>query len=159
MGGPSLQRWGIRASGGMLGERGKAVAVRARAVEQISAFLANKPGVMADLCAALNENKVNIQALTVLDTVDIGTMRMVVDNVDVAKRALKEAGAAFVVVPVIAVLIPNKPGAFSRVARIMAGAGINIEYFYATATPNAPSSLAVFRVSDYESALELEFPE
>lgn len=133
--------------------------MRATAEEQISAFLANKPGVMADLCAGLNEYRVNIRALTVMDTVDIGTIRLVVDNVDAAKGALREAGAAFVVVPVVGVLIPNKQGAFARVARSMANNGINIEYFYATATPGAEYSLAIFRVSDFEKALSLDFPD
>jgi hypothetical protein len=133
--------------------------VKARAEEQISAFLANKPGIVADLCAALNEHRVNIQAMTVLDTVDIGTMRMVVDDVEAAKRALREAGAAFVVVPVVAISIPNKPGAFARIARTMASHGINIEYFYVTAHAGTPVSLAIFRVSDYQGALEVEFPE
>ena len=129
------------------------------AEEQISAFLANKPGVVADLCAALTEHGVNIKAMTVLDTVDIGTMRMVVDDVEAAKTALKEAGAAFVVVPVIAIQLPNKPGAFARIARTLAAAGVNIEYFYVTAATTEESSLGIFRVSDREKALTLEFDD
>jgi len=138
---------------------GKVGSVRAKAEEQISAFLANKPGVVADLCAALNEHRVNILGMTVLDTVDIGTMRMIVDNVEEAKRALKEAGAAFVVVPVVAIALTNKAGAFARVARAMANAGINIEYFYATAAPGTSTSLAIFRVGDIDRALEIDFTE
>jgi hypothetical protein len=131
--------------------------VRAKAEEQISAFLANKPGVVANLSAGLADHGVSIKAMTVLDTVDIGTVRMVVDNVDLAKKALNEAGAAYVNVPVITIPIPNKKGAFARIARTLAEHQINIEYFYATAGVGGETTLGVFRVSDHKKALEIEF--
>jgi len=130
---------------------------QARAEWQISAFLANKPGVIARLCAALADRDVNILAMTVLDTVDIGTMRMVVDKLDVAREALDTAGAAYVEVPVLSIPIPNKEGGFARIAGILAGANINIEYFYCTCVPGTDYSLGIFRVSDHEAALTLNF--
>lgn len=131
--------------------------MQATAENQISAFLANKPGVVADLCSALTEHHINIRAITVLETIDIGTLRLIVDDVEAAKEALREAGAAFVVVPVITIPIANKPGEFARIARTIANAGINIEYVYATAVPDSDRSLGIFRVSDCERALELHF--
>ncbi len=131
--------------------------MQAKPEQQISAFLANKPGVVAHLCAALAERGVNILAMTVLDTVDVGTMRMVVDNVDVAREALDNAGAAYVEVPVIAIPIPNSEGGFARIARTLAAAAINIEYVYATTVPGTDHSLGIFRVSDQQAALELDF--
>ncbi len=131
--------------------------MRATAEQQISAFLANKPGVVAHLCAALAERGVNILALTVLDTVDIGTVRLVVDNVEVAREALDSAGAAYVDVPVIAIPIRNSAGGFARIARTLAAGNINIEYAYATTAPGSDQSLGIFRVSDHEAALELDF--
>lgn len=131
--------------------------MRASADQQLSAFLANKPGVVANLCAGLLEHGVNIRAMTVLDTIDIGTMRMVVDDVELAKQALDEAGAAFVDVPVITVPMPNRKGAFAEIARTLANAQINIEYFYATAHADSDYSLGVFRVDDQDRALEVEF--
>lgn len=124
---------------------------------QISAFLANEPGVVARLCEALAEKGVNIRAMTVLDTVDIGTMRMVVDDFEVAKEALAEVGAAYVEVPVITIPIPNTQGGFGHVARVLAAANINIEYVYITSVPGTDFSLGVFRVSDRESALQLDY--
>lgn len=124
---------------------------------QLSAFLANQPGVVARLCEALAERGVNILAMAVLDTVDIGTMRMVVDDLDTAKEALDEAGAAYVEVPVITIPIPNMQGGFGQIARILAAANINIDYVYATSIPGTQYSLGVFRVSDRDAALELDF--
>lgn len=135
----------------------KKTIVRASGEDQISAFLANKPNVLADLCSALTERHINIRAMSVLDTVDIGTFRMLVDNVTIAKEVLREAGAAYVVTPVVTIPIPNKPGAFARIARTFGAAHINIEYVYATAQQGSDLSLGVFRVSDHKAALELEF--
>ncbi len=131
--------------------------MRAIAEEQISAFLANKSGAIADLCSTLTEHGVSVRAITILETVDIGTTRMLVDDVETAKAALKEAGAAFVVVPVVTVKMPHVAGAVGAVARSMANHGINIEYLYATAVADSDASLGVFRVSDCEKALEIEF--
>ncbi len=131
--------------------------MRCTPVTQISVFLANKPGVVAHLCAALAQRDVNILAMTVLDTVDIGTMRMVVDNVSAAQDALNGSGAAYVEVPVISIAIPNKKGAFARISRVLANAEVNIEYFYATAAPGTDHTLGIFRVSNREAALELDF--
>lgn len=124
---------------------------------QLSAFLANQPGVVARLCEALAEKGVSILAMAVLDTVDIGTMRMVVDDLEVAKEALDEAGAAYVEVPVITIPIPNLQGGFGHIARVLAAANINIEYVYATSVPGTEFSLGVFRVSDRDAALELDY--
>jgi hypothetical protein len=124
---------------------------------QLSAFLANQPGVVARLCDALAEKGVNILAMAVLDTVDIGTMRIVVDDLEVAKASLDEVGAAYVEVPVITIPIPNTQGGFGHIARVLAAANINIEYVYATSIPGTEYSLGIFRVSDRDAALELDY--
>ncbi len=124
---------------------------------QISAFLANKPGVVAHLCGALAERGVNIRAMTVMDTVDIGTVRMIVDDMEVAKDALDGAGAAYVEIPVITIPIPNELGGFAKIAGTLAAANINIEYAYVTGVPETERTIGVFRVSDHDAALALEF--
>ena len=113
--------------------------------------------VIADLCAALTEVHVNIRAMTMLDTVDVGTMRMLVDDVETAKNALRDVGAAFVVVPVISIEVPNVPGAFGLIARTLASKDINIDYIYATALQGSDKTLAIFKVGDHEKALDIEF--
>jgi len=133
--------------------------VRATQEIQISAFLANRPGIVADFCSALTAHGVNIRAMCVLDSVDIGTVRMIVDDVDRAKEALNQAGAAYIEVPVITLPIANQPGSFARMARTLSIRGINIDYFYTTATPGADLALGVFRVSDAEGALVVEFED
>lgn len=130
---------------------------KSEAVEQISIFLENRPGVVADLCAHLTERNINIRAITVLDTTDIGTVRMVVDDAEKAKEAFAAAGAAYVIVQCLAVEVPNRPGGFAAVARKLSLAGINIEYVYASALENGDRAMGVFRVSDLERALKVDY--
>ncbi len=126
---------------------------------QISVFLGNHPGVVADFCASLTEAQISIQAMAVLDTVDVGTMRIIVDDVEKAKSALRGSSAAHILVPVLRLEIPNRAGAFASIARTMANAGVNIEYVYATVLGENKKSLGIFRVNDIDTALRLEFPD
>ena len=133
--------------------------IKACLEEQLCAFLANKPGMVANLCSGLTEYGVLIKAMAVLDTHDIGTVRMVVDDIDKAKKALDEAGAAYVIVPVVTIPIPNTKGGFAKLAHLLASRNINIEYFYSTAMPGTDYTLGVFRVEDYGAVLELDFDQ
>ena len=126
-------------------------------VEQISIFLENRAGVVADLCAHLTEREISIRAMAVLDTIDIGTVRMVVDDPEKAKEALAAAGAAYVTVKCLAVEVPDRPGGFAGVARKLSLAGVNIEYIYASTVPGAEKAVGIFRVSDLERALTLSY--
>jgi len=129
----------------------------AREAKQISIFLENRAGVVADLTDSLTDNEINIQAITVLDTHDIGTLRMVVDNFDRAIQVFGDIGAAYMVTPVLTLEIPNVPGGFARIARILGTAGINIEYVYGSAIPGSERTLGVFRVNNVERALTLPY--
>ncbi|MCP4248276.1 MAG: ACT domain-containing protein [bacterium] len=133
------------------------MAPKAERVDQISIFLKNRAGVVADLCTALTEQHINIRALTVMDTVDVGTLRMVVDDVELAKTALSNTGATYRISPDLALAIASAPGAFARVARTMAKAGVNIEYVYASAIGGGDRSLGIFRVNNVEKAMTLTY--
>ncbi len=135
------------------------MAVQAQQETQISIFLENRAGVVSDLADSLAEREVNIKAITVLDTHDVGTMRMVVEDHDKAINVLKEYGAAYMEIPVLTIEMQNKPGGFARIARILADAGVNIEYVYGTATPGTERTLAVFRVNNVDRALGLSFDQ
>jgi len=127
--------------------------------EQISVFLENRAGVIAEVCNALTDQHINIEALTVLDTFDIATMRMVVDEADLAKEALRTAGAAYVSVPVLGIRLPNVPGSLGAVGNQIAQAGVNIEYLYASSIPGGDSVYAILRVgdADIDKVLDIDF--
>jgi hypothetical protein len=126
-------------------------------VEQLSVFLENRPGILADLCAHLSDHRVNVRAIAVLDNTDSGTVRLVVDNPELAKRALTEAGVVFTTAKCLAVEMPNHPGGFAEIARTLSLAGINIDYIYASTIAGAAAALGIFRVSNLERALALDW--
>lgn len=133
--------------------------MKAEKLEQISVFLENRPGVVAELCNALSEQDINIQALTVLDSFDIATMRIVVDEPEQAKEALQTAGAAYVPVTVLGLDIPNEPGSLGSIVQEIAQADVNIEYMYLSTMPGADHVRVIFRVSDadIDNVLNVDF--
>ena len=126
-------------------------------VEQITLFLENRPGILADLCAHLSDRRINIRAISTLDNTDTGAVRVVVDDPDSAKGILSEAGVAHTTARCLALEMPNNPGGFAGIARTLSMAGINIDYIYASALPRPGTALGIFGVSDVERALALDW--
>ncbi len=78
---------------------------------QLSVLLENKVGVMADVCKALANHGINIQAMSVSDTVDHAVLRIVVDDPRAAIHVLGERGALVVETDVLRIHLDDKPGA------------------------------------------------
>ena len=119
---------------------------------QLTALLSNKPGSLARLCDALSTHKVNIAALSVVDTSDQALVRMLCNNIEKAKRVMGSIGVPFGEAKVIAVSMPNVPGSLAKTARILARARVNIDYLYATSSPKTGKGMVVFGVSHLERA-------
>jgi hypothetical protein len=123
--------------------------------KQLSVFLANKPGTLADVCDELAKAGINIFALTISDTADHSVVRMVVSDPDKALSIFEERGVLTVVSKVLAVENNNKPGALARIATRLAKAKINIEYAYLATSPGAKIGLLIMRVDDTKKALKV----
>ena len=95
-------------------------------VEQIAVFLENKSGRLAEITAILAENNINIRALAVADTADFGILRLIVDKVDEAEKALKEKGFTVGKTTVIAVEVPDRTGGLAAVLDCIQTIGINV---------------------------------
>ncbi|MBR0179621.1 MAG: amino acid-binding protein [Firmicutes bacterium] len=122
-------------------------------IKQISVFLENRPGTLADATETLSKGGVNLRALCVADTHDFGILRLIADDHDKALSVLKEAGYATTSTEVLAAVIPDDPGSMSRVLRGLAEAGINVEYTYAFLAEKVDSgAVVVLRVDDVELA-------
>jgi hypothetical protein len=126
-------------------------------VEQLNLFLENRPGILADLCAHLADNGINLRAIATLDSSDTGIARLVVDKPDEAKQTLVEAGIAFTTSWCLALEMPNHPGGFSEIARLLSLAGVNISYIYASSTGTAGYALGIFGVSEVDKAMSLDW--
>ncbi|MDR3405934.1 MAG: ACT domain-containing protein [Chthoniobacter sp.] len=124
-------------------------------VKQLSVFLANKPGMLADVCNELAKAGVNIFALTISDTADHSVVRMVVSNPAKTLAIFEERGVLAVESKVLAIENKNKPGALAKISSRLAKAKINIEYAYLATSPGATRGLLIMRVDDTKRALKV----
>ncbi|MFH0916468.1 MAG: amino acid-binding protein [bacterium] len=99
-------------------------------ISQLSVFVENKAGHLADVLVSLADGGVNVLSFTIADTTDYGILRLVVDGVERAKDLLSAAQYVVVEHPVVCAVIPDKPGALAAVARLVAESGLDIEYIY-----------------------------
>jgi len=124
-----------------------------RIQRQFAVFLENRPGMLLRTCQALAAAKVNILALSILDTVDHAVVRMVVDKAQEAEGVLERLHAMVQRHDVIVMDVPNTVGALAGVAERLAEAGINIEYAYCTASPDQQAGALVLRTNDLEATI------
>ena len=122
---------------------------------QLAIFLENRPGMLARVCDALAEAKINIYAITTSDTVDHAVIRMLVSDPKGALQVFGEYGTLVVEDEVLMVEADNKLGSLARIAHRLADAKVNIEYAYCATSQDARKGLLVLRVSNPEKALKL----
>ena len=120
-------------------------------VSQISVFLENKSGRLAEVTQVLAENDINIRALCIAETIDYGVLRLIANDPARARRVLAERGFTVTETNVLVVEIEDRPGALARVIKALAEAGINIEYIYAFLT-RSEKAFVVFRLEKMEQA-------
>jgi len=124
-------------------------------VEQISIFIENKSGRLAEIARVLDENNVNIRALSLADTSDFGILRLLVDKTDVALSALKGSGFTVNKTEVVAVEVPDQPGGLCKILQLLDDAQINVEYMYAFAERNANNAVIIYRFDEIDSAIKI----
>ena len=122
-------------------------------VQQLTLFLENRPGILADLCAHLCDRGVDVRAMMTLESTDTGAVRIVLDKPDEAREILSADGVAHNTAECLAVQMPNYPGGLAEVARILSLAGVNIDYIYGSSTAGSTTALGIFGVSDLGRAL------
>ena len=124
-------------------------------VHEVTAYLENKPGRLAKICSALAHEKLNIRALSVMDTSERSVLRLVTDDIEATKRVLTSLGTEFEVGEVLSVQMDNRPGALARVLERLAEEHINIEYAYVSTATEPGRSLGIFHTSNPKRALQV----
>ena len=124
-------------------------------VEQISVFLENKAGRLAEVAKILGDNGVNIRALSLADTTDFGILRLIVNDRQKAKQVLKDAGFTVGITEVIAVEVDDTPGGLARILKPLAENGINVEYMYAFVEKSSNKAVLIFKFENLEKAIEV----
>jgi hypothetical protein len=123
--------------------------------EQISVFLENKAGRLAEVTEILSEAKVNIRALALADTSDFGVLRLIVDNNEKAVEALKNRGFTVGRTDVLAVEVEDRPGGLHSILDMLNGAEINVEYMYAFVQHSGKNAVMIFRFDHIDEAIRV----
>ena len=120
--------------------------------KQLTISLQNKPGTMARVGQALAKAGVNIEALTVVENTEVGMVRVLVSDIEAARKVLDPMGIFCVVENVCVLTLANQPGALATLAAKVAREGINVNYMYGSAGggPLPGSCLVVISASDLD---------
>ncbi|MDL2264433.1 ACT domain-containing protein [Synergistaceae bacterium OttesenSCG-928-I11] len=124
-------------------------------VDQISVFIENKLGTLAEVTEVIGAAGIDLRALSLADTAEFGVLRLIVSDPDSANRLLREAGFAVAVTKTLAVSIPDVPGGLAKVLRILTENQVTVEYAYASITRNENNAYVILRVDDNEQAQKL----
>ena len=125
------------------------------AVNQISVFLENRNGQLAEITGLLAENKINLRAISIAETSDYGVLRLIADDSEKATNVLLANGNIINMNPVTVVAVPDKPSGLSELLKLLSAGDISIEYMYSLFTHQNDKAYMVFRVTDYDNFIEL----
>lgn len=123
-------------------------------VKQISVFLENKIGRLAEITELLGQNNINIRALAIADTTEFGILRLIVDNPQKAQDVLEKKGFSAKQTDVIVLKVADKPGALVNILKMLKESSLNVEYLYAFVKQSGEDAFVVFRIENTEEAIK-----
>ena len=124
-------------------------------IKQMSVFVENTTGRLADLTKILAYNNIDIKASTIADTVDFGILRCIVPDPEVATEILKKAGFTASITEVVAVSLEDKPGGLHKVLKILADNDIGVDYIYSTIKAKDDEAVIMIKVEDPQKAIDV----
>jgi len=124
-------------------------------VDQISIFLENKAGRLAEVTKVIADAGINIRALSLADTSDFGILRLIVTDFEKARKALKENGFTVGRTTVVAAEVPDTPGGLSHILQLLSKNNINVEYMYAFVQQSGKNAILIFRFDRTDQAIEV----
>ena len=125
-------------------------------VEQVSVFLENSSGRLAQLTRALGDAGIDMHALMLADTEEFGVVRILCDSPQRARDLLADLGFGASVSQVTAVEVPDRPGGLADVLEALESAGVNVEYAYCYVKPGADAAVDVLKVDGVNADAVLE---
>ena len=123
--------------------------------EQISIFVENKEGRLAEVTAILRDANVNIRALSLADTTDFGVLRLIVNDNEKAEKALKKEGFTVGITQVLAVEVKDEPGGLNNVLDPLYENEVNVEYMYAFVQQSGKNAVLIFRFDRTDEAIKI----
>lgn len=123
-------------------------------IHQISVFLENRSGQLAEITRLLADANVDIRALSIAETADYGLARMIVDDSAKASSILLQHGDILSMTPVWAVEVPDRPGGLAEMLGVLAENHVDVEYMYSLFTHKDGHAYMVMRISDEPKFLD-----
>lgn len=123
---------------------------------QFSVFLINKPAILAKVCESLAAKKVNLRAITLMDSVEHGVFRVVPENTEKCRDVMKKLDLPMTETDVLCAEMPNRPGALADLCSILNNERISIKYAYVTSGAAGGRTIGIFKVNDPKKALKLK---
>jgi len=123
-------------------------------IQQLTVFLENESGRLAEVTGILAENNINVSAFSIAETADYGILRMIVSNPDIAVQKLKDRHFSVNLTEVICMMVPHEPGGLSKALGILSDGGLGIEYMYAFAVSESKATV-VLRTDDPKKAIKV----
>ncbi|MCI0684921.1 MAG: hypothetical protein L0Y71_22730 [Gemmataceae bacterium] len=120
--------------------------------KQLTVFLENKPGRLAQILLAMAQAKINIVALAVMDRQEQGVLRLVSEDAAAARKVLQGLNQQCATHDVLTVELRNQPGALAHVCETLAGGHINIDYAYCSSGGKNGKVYGIFKVSNLDKA-------
>ena len=124
-------------------------------VDQISVFIENKIGALADVTGVMGDAGIDLRALALADTTDFGVLRLIADDPGRAFKLLREAGFVVSMTQTLAVPINDTPGGLAKVLKILAEEKVSVEYAYAFVSRKQGKAYVVLRVKDNDYAQKM----
>ncbi len=124
-------------------------------VPEVTAYLENKPGRLAKICSALAQQKVDIQALSVMETDGPSVLRFVTTDLEATRSVLTSIGTEYRITEVLAVPLENRTGSLAKVLERLAEEHINVEYAYVSTNGTPGKSLGIFHTSNPKRASQI----
>ncbi len=118
------------------------------AINQISVFLENRAGQLAEITRVLGDNGIDMRAISIAETKDYGILRIIVDDADKATATLLTHGYILSMTPVTVVAVPDHAGGLAPVLEALAEGNLDIEYMYSLFTHREGKAYMVFRIAD-----------
>lgn len=117
-------------------------------IQQLTIFVENKAGRMAEIAQMIADANVDIRALSLADTTSYGILRLIVDKPEAAELALRQKGLTLTLTEVLAVQMDDQPGGFAHVLNVLAKGNCNIEYMYAFIDRQKGRAAVILRAED-----------
>ena len=124
-------------------------------INQLSVFIENKRGRLAEITKILKENGVDIRALSIADTKEFGILRLIVNDAQKAADVLKAAGFTVSLTKVVAIGIDDRPGGLAAAIEVLRDNNISVEYMYAFISRSEDTAYVILRVANNEEAVRI----